>query len=102
DKSRETFRTERYAEYKGHRKATPPELVPQFSLIKDVLKALRIASFELDNYEADDLIGTMAKKAEAQGMEVLVLTGDRDALQLVSPSIKVLLTRKGISQLELY
>lgn len=102
DKGRDTFRTERYAGYKGHRKATPPELVPQFNLIEELLKALRIASFALDRYEADDLIGTMAKKAEAQGMEVLILTGDRDALQLVSPSITVMLTRKGISQLEYY
>lgn len=102
DKGRVTFRTELYAEYKGHRKATPPELSPQFALIRELLKALRIATYELDNYEADDLIGTMAKKAEQQGIEVLILTGDRDSLQLVSPSTKVLLTKKGISQIETY
>lgn len=102
DKGRVTFRTELYAEYKGHRKATPPELAPQFALIKELLKALRIATYEMDNYEADDLIGTMAKRAEKEGIEVLILTGDRDTLQLVSPLTKVLLTRKGISQIETF
>ncbi|NLC77076.1 MAG: DNA polymerase I [Clostridia bacterium] len=102
DKGRVTFRTEQYAAYKGHRKATPPELAPQFAIIKDLLAALRIPSYELDNYEADDLIGTLAKKAEGLGFEVLILTGDRDALHLVSGRTKVLLTRKGISQIDSY
>lgn len=102
DKSRITFRNERYPDYKGHRKATPQELRPQFDLIKELLAALRIASFEMDNFEADDLIGTLAKEADNQGMDVMILTGDRDALQLISPRTKVLLTRKGISQLETY
>lgn len=102
DKGRVTFRNEIYQDYKGHRKATPPELIPQFNLIKDLLGALRIPSYELENYEADDLIGTLAKKAEELGLEVSILTGDRDALQLVSHQTKVLLTRKGISQIESY
>ena len=102
DKGRVTFRTEKYQDYKGHRKATPPELIPQFNLIRDLLAALRIPSYELDNYEADDLIGTLARKAEELGLEVFILTGDRDALQLVSNQTKVLLTRKGISQIDTY
>ena len=102
DKGKVTFRHQDYADYKGTRKATPDELRPQFILARDVLRAMRIPYYELENYEADDLIGTIVSKAEATGLNVLILTGDRDALQLVSPKTKVMLTRKGITELEIF
>lgn len=102
DKGKVTFRHSEYDQYKAHRKGTPVELRPQFTLIKELLKALRIPTYELESYEADDLIGTLATAAEAQRLEVWILSGDRDVLQLVSPYTSVLLTRKGISQLDVY
>ncbi|GAB6157281.1 DNA polymerase I [Desulfotomaculum varum] len=102
DKGKITFRHQIYADYKGTRKATPEELRPQFLLAKEILKAMRIACFEMEGYEADDLIGTIVNQAEATGLNVLILTGDRDALQLVSPKTKVMLTKKGITEVELF
>ncbi|CCO07281.1 DNA polymerase I [Desulforamulus hydrothermalis] len=102
DKGKITFRHQVYADYKGTRKATPEELRPQFILAKEILKAMRIAYFEMEGYEADDLIGTIVNQAEATGLNVLILTGDRDALQLVSPKTKVILTKKGITETELF
>jgi DNA polymerase-1 len=100
DKGKITFRHASYAEYKANRKSTPAELRSQFPILKDVLKCLRINFLELENYEADDIIGTLAGLAEKKDLEVIVLTGDRDVLQLVSPRVKVLLTQKGISEME--
>ena len=100
DKGRITFRNEIFKEYKGHRKATPPELKPQFSLIQKTLSALNIAFFELDNYEADDIIGTFAVIGEKNGLINTIVTGDKDTLQLISEKTVVLLTKKGISQTE--
>lgn len=102
DKGKVTFRHQDFSEYKGTRKATPDELRPQFILARNILKAMQIPYFELENYEADDLIGTLASQAEASGLNVLILTGDRDALQLVSPKTQVMLTRKGITEIELF
>ncbi|MGQ9557870.1 MAG: DNA polymerase I [Desulfurispora sp.] len=102
DKSRTNFRHSRYAAYKANRRETPEELRPQFSLIKEVLDAMGIAILEQDNYEADDLIGTLAHLATARDIPCLILTGDRDTLQLVSPLVRVLLTQKGITRLEEY
>lgn len=102
DKGRVTFRTEQYGEYKANRKAMPDELRPQFPIVKDILRAMNIEIFELEGYEGDDLIGTIVAKAEEMGLATLIVTGDRDALQLVSPRTKVLYTKKGISQLEIY
>jgi len=84
-----TFRHEEYAEYKADRPEMPDSLAQQFPIIKEVVEAFNIPILELSGYEADDIIGTMAKKAEAAGMEVSIVTGDKDALQLVSPNIKV-------------
>lgn len=100
DKSRITFRTKEYAEYKGQRKPTPRELSEQFPLVQEVVRALGIAVLEEEGYEADDIIGTLATKAAQEGCEVLVVTGDRDALQLICPQIKVMLTKKGISEMQ--
>ncbi|MBP2650640.1 MAG: polymerase [Firmicutes bacterium] len=101
DKSRKTFRTDIYPEYKAQRKPTPNELSEQFQLTQEVLGAFGIAVIEIAGFEADDIIGTLACRAEENDCEVNIVTGDRDALQLISPSIKVLLTRKGITDVEL-
>ena len=102
DKSRHTFRTERYADYKGTRDKTPEELLSQFPLLREFAANMGIPFLEKDNYEADDIIGTLATQAAAEGYDVRVVTGDRDALQLVRPNLCVLLTKKGISELKDY
>ena len=102
DKGRTTFRTERYAEYKGTRDKTPEELLAQIPLLHEFAAAFGISFIEKERYEADDIIGTLAVKAAGAGHEVMVVTGDRDALQLVRPNLKVLLTKKGISELKEY
>lgn len=102
DKSRHTFRTERYANYKGTRDKTPEELLSQFPLLREFAANMGIPFLEKDNYEADDIIGTLATQAAAKGYDVRVITGDRDALQLVRPNLRVLLTKKGISEIKDY
>ena len=74
----------------------------QMPIMKDVLKALNISVLEMEGYEADDIIGTVARVAERAGLSVLIITGDRDALQLVTDSVNVLITKKGITDFELY
>src|SRR3954452_1213195 len=99
DVSRTTFRSERFADYKANRSSTPDDFRGQVDLIKDVLTALAIPFFAVDNYEADDIIATLATQAEAQGYRVLVTTGDRDAFQLVSDNVTVLYPTRGVSEL---
>jgi DNA polymerase I len=99
DVSRKTFRSERYAEYKANRTATPDDFRGQVDLIKEVLRALAVPEFSVENYEADDLIATLATQAEADGFQVLVTTGDRDAFQLVSENVTVLYPKRGVSDL---
>ncbi|MGJ9423324.1 DNA polymerase I [Aeromicrobium sp. CF3.5] len=99
DVSRRTFRTEEYAEYKGTRAKSPEEFSGQIPLIKDVCAALGVTTFEKDGFEADDIIGTLATQAEAAGMQTLIVTGDRDAFQLVTETTTVLYPRKGMSDL---
>ena len=101
DKSRKTFRTEMYPEYKGQRKPTPSELSQQFPLIINLLGLMNIQALELDNYEADDIIGTFAVHAP-QDLEVIIVTGDRDELQLVSSRTKVYYTKRGISDIQIF
>ncbi len=102
DKGKITFRNDAYAEYKAHRKPTPRELSEQFPLTKDLLAALGIRMIEEAGYEADDIIGTLASKAGQAGHNVIIVTGDRDALQLISPHTKVMLTKKGITDTEIF
>jgi len=102
DKTKATIRIEQYAGYKAQRKETPEGLRPQFDYLKEVLSALDVPMLELAGYEADDLIAAVTKQAEAQGMEVQIYTGDRDALQLISPKANIYLTKKGISEVERY
>ncbi|AKL94921.1 DNA polymerase I [Clostridium aceticum] len=102
DKKAPTFRHKEYGDYKAGRKKMPPELAEQMEPLKEVLDALNIYRIEIEGFEADDLIGTLAKYCEGQDFESLIVTGDRDALQLTSSSTKVLFTKKGISSLEIY
>ncbi|KWX07371.1 DNA polymerase I, partial [Carbonactinospora thermoautotrophica] len=99
DVSRQTFRSAAYAEYKANRAETPDDFRGQVSLICEVLEALRIPSLRLEGYEADDIIATLATQAERAGFEVLILTGDRDTLQLVTEHVTVLYPRRGVSDL---
>ncbi|WP_415003442.1 DNA polymerase I [Aeromicrobium sp.] len=99
DVSRKTFRAEEYGEYKAKRTKSPEEFKSQVPLIYEVLDALGIRMFEKEGFEADDIIGTLSLQAEAAGMEVLICTGDRDALQLVTEKTTVLYPRKGVSDL---
>ncbi len=99
DVSRQTFRSERYPEYKANRSSTPEEFAGQIDITKEVLGALGIAVLSEPGFEADDLIATLATQAEDQGYRVLVVTGDRDSLQLVSDDVTVLYPRKGVSEL---
>lgn len=97
-----TFRHKEYDDYKAGRKSMPPELAMQMPLLKEVLDAMRIKRVELEGYEADDLIGTIAKWGETQGLAPLIITGDRDELQLASDLTTVMITRKGISRFDLF
>ena len=98
DKSRQTFRSEEYAEYKAGRSATPTEFSGQIPLVHEVLQALRIPFVESEGYEADDLIATLTTQAEAAGMDVLICSGDRDAFQLVSDKVTLLYPVRGVSE----
>jgi DNA polymerase-1 len=99
DVSRQTFRTETYAEYKAGRSATPTEFSGQVPLLKEVLDALRIRHVEVDGYEADDIIATLTTQAEAAGLEVLICSGDRDTFQLVTQDVTVLYPMRGVSEM---
>ena len=93
-----TIRHESYAEYKSNRKPMPDELREQMPIIKRILTDMGIAVCECPGYEADDLLGTFARIANSGGIDALLVTGDRDALQLISDSTHVLMTKKGISE----
>jgi len=99
DVSRQTFRSERYPEYKANRSSTPDEFRGQIDVTKEVLAALGITVLAEPGFEADDLIATLTTQGEKEGYQVLVVTGDRDALQLVSDDVTVLYPRKGVSEL---
>ncbi|MDD7794173.1 DNA polymerase I [Clostridium sp. 'White wine YQ'] len=102
DRKAPTFRHEEYTDYKAGRKRMPDELAEQFPVVKDMLALLGIPVFELDGFEADDLLGTISKLGEESDKEVYILTGDRDALQLASDSTKIIITKKGVSEKEIY
>lgn len=96
------FRIDALAQYKAHRPPTAPELKQQFPLIKQVLVALDVPQVELEGWEADDLLGTLAVQGAEAGMQILLVTGDRDALQLVNDSVRVVSTKKGITDIKIY
>ncbi len=89
DTSAPTFRHERFEEYKAQRAETPPELRPQFGRVKQLMQAFNVPIFELDGYEADDVIGTISRLAEERGVDTVILTGDRDTFQLITPRVRV-------------
>lgn len=97
-----TFRHKEYSEYKAGRNKMPPELAEQFPIIKELLKLMGIKIFEIEGFEADDLIGTVSKFAENNNTEVFVITGDKDALQLASNNTKIVITKKGVSETAIY
>ena len=97
-----TFRHDVYKEYKAGRLKTPPELLAQIPMMHEVLEALNIAVIEIPQYEADDIIGTIAARAEADGLDTLVISGDKDELQLVGPHVNVLINKRGMSEFDLY
>jgi DNA polymerase I len=99
DRGEPTFRHEQYVEYKANRRETPADFRSQLPLIFEVLDTLGIARLSVPGYEADDIIATLASQAVDAGLDVLIVTGDRDVLQLVSPQVTALMTRRGISEM---
>lgn len=97
-----TFRHKEYGDYKAGRKKMPPELAMEIPLLKDVLRAMNIKQMEIEGFEADDIIGTVAREAEASGFETYIFTGDKDELQLATDLTRVIITRKGVSEFEMY
>ncbi|WP_096269771.1 5'-3' exonuclease [Paucisalibacillus globulus] len=101
DMGSKTFRTTMYEDYKGNRSAPPEELIPQFDLVKEVVDAFDMPNIGIENFEADDCIGTLARQFSNEN-EVLILTGDQDILQLVEPGISVAIMRKGQGNYEVF
>ncbi len=99
DVSRKTFRSEKFPEYKAQRSATPDEFRSQTSYLFDLVKSFGVRHFAVEGFEADDVIATFAKRAEAEGFEVLICTGDRDSFQLVNEQTTVLYPKKGVADL---
>jgi len=99
DHSRQTFRNEIFADYKGTRKETPEDLKSQFPVVREMLDRMNIKYFEVAGIEADDIIGTLAKNS---GMQNILVSGDRDLLQLVDKNTTVWLSRKGVSEVEAF
>ncbi len=102
DAGKKTFRHEMYSEYKAGRSDTPPELIEQIPYAKQYVDLLGIKRYQKDSFEADDIIGTLAKQAENEGFEVEVYTGDKDLLQLSTEQVTVNITKRGISEVEAY
>ena len=100
DAGRKVFRHDLYEGYKGSRKGMPDELREQMPVLRDVLRAMGVFWLEMEGYEADDLIGTLASRGSREGLQVRIVTGDRDCLQLIDENTMVLYTRRGISELE--
>ncbi|OFS63890.1 DNA polymerase I [Nosocomiicoccus sp. HMSC09A07] len=102
DAGKKTFRHEKYGEYKGGRQKTPPELGEQFAPIRKLIDAYGIKRYEEANYEADDIIGSLSKLADENGMETIIVTGDRDLTQLASEHVTIYFTKKGVTQIDKY
>ena len=93
-----TFRHEKHADYKAGRRETPDDLRTQFPLLQELLKKMGIAVIECERFEADDILGTFSRRAQKEGVDSLLVTGDRDALQLITDNVHVLMTKKGITE----
>ena len=103
DISRYSFRTREYPEYKGTRGETPPEFVGQIPLLEEALKAMGIVTISKEDFEADDILATLASQGAAEGYRVLVVSGDRDAIQMVTPDVTLLYPNaRGVSELKRY
>ncbi|TDM04517.1 DNA polymerase I [Macrococcus carouselicus] len=102
DAGKTTFRHSTFGDYKGGRQKTPPELSEQFPLIRKLIEAYHIKHYELENYEADDIIGTLAREATENRMETIIITGDRDLTQLVNDYVSVYYTKKGVTDIDRY
>ncbi|MFC7364597.1 MULTISPECIES: DNA polymerase I [Bhargavaea] len=102
DAGKTTFRHSTYKEYKGGRQKTPPELSEQFPYLRKMLDAYNIRQYELESFEADDIIGTLSREAAADGVETVVITGDKDLTQLADKAVTVQITRKGMTDIEAY
>ncbi|QBO35293.1 DNA polymerase I [Periweissella cryptocerci] len=102
DAGKRTLRTDKYDDYKGGRSKTPPELSEQFPYLREMVELHGIKSYELVDYEADDIIGTLARQGEADGMQVTIITGDKDLTQLATENTTVVVTIKGVTEVENY
>lgn len=102
DAGKTTFRHSTYSEYKGGRQKTPPELSEQFPYLRKLLDAYNMQRYELEMYEADDIIGTLSKEADAKNMQTIIVSGDKDLTQLASDNTTVYITRKGMTDIEKY
>jgi len=102
DRPAPTFRHLEFEKYKAQRPPAPDELRRQFGRVQEVVKAFNMPTFELDGYEADDLLGTLSRQAAAQGFDTIIVTGDTDTMQLVSPKVKVLLPQRTFGETVLY
>ncbi|PTI16653.1 DNA polymerase I [Staphylococcus warneri] len=102
DAGKTTFRHSKYSEYKGGRQKTPPELSEQFPYIRQLLDAYHIKRYELENYEADDIIGTLSNEADKAGFETIIITGDRDLTQLATDHVTIYYTKKGVTDVDHY
>lgn len=102
DRHAPTFRHEMFEDYKAHRPKTAPELVSQIIRVHQLVEAFNLPIFEMDGYEADDIIGTLSRRAAASNIDTLIITGDNDMLQIVSPGIKVMSPRRGFTDTVIY
>lgn len=102
DAGKTTFRHEQYSEYKGGRQSTPPELSEQFPYVRQLLDAYQIKRYELENYEADDIIGTLSKQANSENFQTIIITGDRDLTQLATDDVTIYYTKKGVTDVDHY
>ncbi|WP_239705950.1 MULTISPECIES: DNA polymerase I [unclassified Mammaliicoccus] len=102
DAGKTTFRNNMYSEYKGGREKTPDELRSQLPYIRQLVESYNIKHYELENYEADDIIGTLSKEADNQNLKTIIITGDRDLTQLASENVTIYYTKKGVTDIDHY
>ncbi|PKQ10220.1 MAG: DNA polymerase I [Actinobacteria bacterium HGW-Actinobacteria-9] len=102
DKGRPAFRSDALAQYKAHRPSAAQELKDQFPMVKSLMDSLAVPQLELEGWEADDILGTVARRGTSHGMRILLVTGDRDALQLVDENVTVVSTQRGVTDIKLY
>ncbi|PTI72271.1 MULTISPECIES: DNA polymerase I [Mammaliicoccus] len=102
DAGKTTFRNNMYSEYKGGREKTPDELRSQLPYIRRLVESYHIKHYELENYEADDIIGTLSKQADEKNLKTIIITGDRDLTQLASENVTIYYTKKGVTDIDHY